>query len=74
VWLRGAAPPLVIAYLVGTNVLALVPPLGSVATLLCRSVVDRGGHHVPQRSYLRTARRCALAGAGAALLGLAMFR
>ena len=73
VWLRGAPPPLVIAYLVGTNVLALITPHGSLATVLSRSVAARAGHPIPHGPYLRSAWRFALAGSLAALAALAIF-
>lgn len=72
VWLVGARPELVVAYLVGTNVLALLTPHGSLATLLSRAVAARGGHELPRGPYLRTAWRFALVGAAAALAALAL--
>lgn len=62
VWLHGASPALVVAYLIGTNVLALVTPHGSLATVLCRSVAERAGHAVPHGPYLRAAWWFGLAG------------
>lgn len=72
VWLRAAGPVGVIAYLVGTNVIALVTPHGSLATMLCRSVASRAGHEVPVGPYVRAAWRYALAGGLAALLPLVL--
>ncbi len=72
VWLAGARPDLVVAYLVGTNVLALLTPHGSLATLLCRAVAARGGHDLPHGPYLRAAWRFALVGGAAALAALVL--
>lgn len=70
VWLRTADPALVVAYLIGTNVLALVTPHGSLATLLCRSAAARDGHAMGPRPYVAAAWRFALAGSLAALAAL----
>ncbi len=74
VWLHGAPPALVVAYLVGTNVLALVTPHGSLATMLCRSVAARAGHAIPHGPYLRVAWLFALPATLAALAALALVR
>lgn len=70
VWLRTADPALVLAYLIGTNVLALVTPHGSLATLLCRSAATREGHALGRGPYVAAAWRFALAGSLAALAAL----
>lgn len=72
VWLHAGGPIGVVAYLVGTNVVALATPHGSLATILCRSVASGAGHEVPVGPYVRAAWRYALAGGLAALLPLAL--
>jgi len=74
VWLHGAGASAVVAYLIGTNVLALITPHGSLATLLCRGIAIRAGHQIPHGPYLRAAWRVGVAGSAAALVGLALFR
>lgn len=74
VWLSGASPEAILAYLIGTNVLALVTPHGSVATMLGRTLAHRGGSPVGTRSYLRRAWRYALAGALPAVAWLVLVR
>jgi arsenical pump membrane protein len=74
IWLQGAGAPLVVAYLVGTNVLALITPHGSVATMLGRTLAHRGGVTIGPRDYLGQAWRYALAGAIPALAVLAIVR
>ena len=72
VWLVGAQPATVVAYLLGTNVVALASPHGSVATMLARAVGHRHGVRTPTTRYLRTAWAYAAAGAVAGLLALAV--
>jgi Na+/H+ antiporter NhaD/arsenite permease-like protein len=72
VWLVGAQPATVVAYLLGTNVVALASPHGSVATMLARAVGHRHGVGTPTTRYLRTAWAYAAAGAVAGLLALAV--
>lgn len=70
VWLVGMHPATVIAYLLGTNVVALATPHGSVATILARSVGDRHGVESSPARYLRTAWAYAAAGSAAGILAL----
>lgn len=70
IWLHAASGPFVIAYLLGTNILALVTPHGSVATMLGRSLAQRGGVKVSPRGYLWLGWRYALGGTVPALLVL----
>jgi hypothetical protein len=49
----------VVAFLVGTNLTALLTPHGSVATMLCRSLARLDGHSPSRRAYLATAWRYA---------------
>ncbi len=72
VWLIGAHPASVVAYLLGTNVLALATPHGSVATILARAVGHRHGVAIPTRQYLRFAWAYAAAGAVAGMLALVL--
>jgi arsenical pump membrane protein len=74
VWLSGASPAAILAYLIGTNVLALVTPHGSVATMLGRTLAHRGGSPVGTRSYLRRAWRYAVVGAVPAIAWLVVVR
>ena len=52
VWLLGGSPDAVVAYLVGTNMLAIATPHGSLATILSRRLARRGGVHIKTREYL----------------------
>lgn len=70
VWLRGAPVSVVIAYLIGTNILAVATPHGSVATMLCRSLAARGGVPMPAARHLRNGWRYAVAGGAAACAAL----
>lgn len=70
IWLHAASGPFVIAYLLGTNILALVTPHGSVATMLGRSLAHRGGVKVSPRGYLWLGWRYALGGTVPALFVL----
>ena len=72
VWLLGAHPASVVAYLLGTNLFALATPHGSVATILARAVGERHGVATPARRYLRSAWLYAAVGAVAGSLVLAL--
>lgn len=72
VWLIGDPASAIVAYLVGTNVVALATPHGSLATILARSIAARGGHPVATRSYLKAAWPFALVPAAVAVLVLAV--
>lgn len=73
VWLVGASPEAVVAYLLGTNILALLTPHGSLATILGRSLAKAAGAHLPTIAYVRDAWRYALGGTAAGLLALIAF-
>ncbi len=45
VWLTGADPVTVVAYLVGTNIVCVLTPHGSIATMLSHAVARRRGLH-----------------------------
>lgn len=68
IWLVGAPVHAVVAYLVGTNLLAVSTPHGSVATMLCRSLADRNGAPQPIRVHLAFAWRYAGAASAAACI------
>jgi arsenical pump membrane protein len=70
VWLVGASPAAIVAFLLGTNVLNLLTPHGSLATILGRNLAAAAGAHLPASIYLRTAWRFAIAGTVAGLLPL----
>lgn len=72
VWLAHAAVPVLVAYLIGTNVAALATPHGSAATMLVRSGGARRGVHLPAFEHVTTAWQYALAGSAAALALLAI--
>jgi len=72
VWLLGAHPASVVAYLLGTNVIAMATPYGSVATILARGVGERHGVATPTGRYLRSAWPYAAAGAAAGTLALVL--
>ena len=74
VWLAGASPVIVMAYLIGTNFACLATPYGSVATVLARSVAGRAGHDSSVRTYLATAWRFAAPTTIAALGTLILVR
>lgn len=67
-WLVGASPEAVVAFLIGTNLIAIGTPHGSLATILCRRLAAGKGIHVATRSYLDTGWRYACA-AGLPALG-----
>jgi arsenical pump membrane protein len=69
-WLVGAPPATIVAYLLGTNVVALATPHGSVATILARAVGHRHAVRTPAGRYLRTAWLYATVGAVAGLVAL----
>lgn len=71
VWLAYASPPVVIAFLLGTNILALATPHGSAATMLVRAGGHRRGVTMPAVDHLRAAWRYAAAGGVAAIAVLA---
>lgn len=73
-WLVHAPAPVIVAYLVGTNVAAIATPHGSAATMLVRSGGASRGTSLPIGGHLRGAWRYALAGSGAALALLAVVR
>lgn len=72
VWLVRAHPASLVAYLLGTNVVALATPHGSVATILSRDVGRRHGVATSTRRHLRAAWLYGAAGAAAGLLALAL--
>ena len=74
IWLVGASPAAIVAYLLGTNILALVTPHGSVATMLGRTLAHRAGEPIPVRDYLWRGWRYALAGTVPAILVLVLLR
>jgi arsenical pump membrane protein len=69
-WLVGAHPATVVAYVLGTNVVALATPHGSVATILARAVGHRHAVSTPPSRYLRAAWAYAAVGAVAGLAAL----
>lgn len=73
-WLVGASPEAIIAFLLGVNVLNMVTPHGSLATILARGIATASGHHVPAELYIRNAWRYAAAGTVAGLIALALAR
>jgi Na+/H+ antiporter NhaD/arsenite permease-like protein len=72
VWLAHAAVPILVAYLIGTNVAALATPHGSAATMLVRSGGARRGVDLPASRHVTTAWPYALAGSAVALALLAL--
>ena len=73
-WLVGASPQAIIAFLLGVNILNMVTPHGSLATILARAIASAAGHHLPSGVYLRHAWRYAAAGTVAGLVALAVAR
>ena len=71
-WLVHAAVPVVVAYLIGTNIAALATPHGSAATMLVRAGGASRGADMPAAAHLRGAWRYALAGSVAALVLLVL--
>jgi Na+/H+ antiporter NhaD/arsenite permease-like protein len=74
VWLGGAPVPVLVAWLVGTNVAALVTPHGSVATLLARAAARRHGPTSSVGDYLGAAWRYAAVASVAAIACLVLVR
>lgn len=74
VWLVGSPVGLILAFLVGTNVVALATPHGSLATILVRSIAARAGHPLAPRAYVRAAWRYAGLPALAALAAIVLVR
>lgn len=72
VWLVGSHPAAVVAYLLGTNVVALATPHGSVATILARDIGKRQGVTIRGGRYVRSAWPYAVAGAAAGIIALAL--
>lgn len=70
IWLAHAHPTAILAFLIGTNVLAVATPHGSVATLLGRSVGARLGVVTCLGSYLSSAWPYAVVGGLAGLAAL----
>ena len=73
-WLSGAPVPVVVAWLVGTNIAALITPHGSVATLLGRAAAGRHGPTSSVGDYLAGAWRYAVVASLAAIGGLVVVR
>lgn len=74
VWLAGADIQIVMAFLIGTNVLAVITPHGSLATMLSHAVAGARGWRISRVAYVRHAWRDALPASGVALAALAIFR
>ncbi len=74
VWLGHVSPSVVVAYLVGTNVVAVATPHGSAATMLVRAGAHRQGVHLPAAEHVRDAWRYAVVGGLAAIAALALTR
>lgn len=74
VWLAAARPVTLVAFLVGTKILAIATPHGSLATMLSHAVADRRGRPVDRRRYLRRPWRDALLVGAAALLAVVWLR
>lgn len=68
VWLAHADLSLVVAYLIGTNIVAVATPHGSAATMLARSVGARRGVVLAWMTYVRGAWRYGVVGSVTALL------
>jgi arsenical pump membrane protein len=66
-WLAGAGPGTIVAFLIGTNIAAIVTPYGSVATLLARRIGSSRGVELTSRGYMGGAWRYAGAGTLAAV-------
>jgi arsenical pump membrane protein len=67
-WLVGASPEAVVAFLIGTNLISIGTPHGSLATILCQRLAAGKGIHVGTRMYVGSAWRYASA-AGLPALG-----
>jgi arsenical pump membrane protein len=70
IWLVGASPEAIVAFLLGVNILNLLTPHGSLATILGRNLARAAGAHLPVAVYLRTAWPYAIAGTAAGLIPL----
>ena len=70
IWLLGAHPATIVAYLIGTNVVAVATPHGSVATILARAVAERHGVATPVGAYLRVGWQYAAIGSLAGMAAL----
>ncbi len=73
-WLIGAGPSTVIAFLIGTNVISVLTPHGSLATMLSHSVAIRRGWPLDRRAYVRRGWVEVVALTAAAVLALTWFR
>ena len=74
IWLVGASPAAVVAYLIGTNLFAIATPHGSLATILSRQLGLRGGVDLGIRDYVLAAWRYALVSSLVAVIGLIVVR
>lgn len=74
VWLAGADPVTIVAYLVGTDIMCVLTAHGSLATMLVHAVAERRGHRVGRRRYLREAWRDVGLATAAAVVALVLFR
>jgi Na+/H+ antiporter NhaD/arsenite permease-like protein len=63
-----------VAFLVGTNVAAMLTPHGSVATMLARSTARAGGERTSTIRYLRTGWRYAVPSSIAAVAAILVVR
>jgi hypothetical protein len=70
VWLVSASPSAIVAFLLGVNILNLLTPHGSLATILGRNIARSAGVHLPASVYLRNAWRYAVVGTLAGLVPL----
>ncbi|HTS14141.1 MAG TPA: hypothetical protein VMH24_00620, partial [Candidatus Sulfotelmatobacter sp.] len=70
IWLQGAGPDAVVAYLIGTDLFAIATPHGSVATMLCRQLAARARVVIGVREHLATAWLPALAAGVPATIAL----
>lgn len=68
IWLEGGSPEAILAFLIGTNLIAIGTPHGSLATIRCQRLAARQGIRVGTGTYLGTAWRYASA-AGLPALG-----
>jgi Na+/H+ antiporter NhaD/arsenite permease-like protein len=64
----------IVAYLLGTNVLALLTPYGSLATILGRNLAKLSGASPSTREYLLEAWPFAIVGAAAGLAAVIVVR
>ena len=74
VWLAGADPVTIVAYLVGTDVMCVLTAHGSLATMLVHAVAARRGHTVSRRRYAWDAWRDVGLATAAAVIALILFR